>query len=210
MTTMKRLTSGDLVPGDILLHQPADPRWYERGIAWCTGSPYTHASIFIGNDTIAEARLPRVRTCSVSRPIRREKALCVLRRSFELTAAQVESLQAFVEGALKREARFDFAFPYTYYSRRLLHKLSGDPRDLTPKGCSEPVNCGRYFCTSFIVDSFYAMGLIDRSERRSYRLGGHSPADFLTDEKFGNVIGHIEGRTPRGELRQHCARAGAV
>lgn len=209
MTTMTRLTSGDLKAGDILLHQPANPKWYEKGIAWCTGSPYTHASIFIGDDTIAEARLPKVRTCSIRRPIRRENALCVLRRNSELTAKQVESLLAFVENALRREARFDFAFPYTYYSRRLMYKVSNGSRTAVQKGRLEPVNCDRYFCTSFIVDSFYAMGLIDRSEQGSYRLGRHAPADFLTDDKFGYVLGHIAGCGSRKETSGAFVQAGA-
>lgn len=208
MTKMTSLTAAHLQAGDILLHQPRNPRWFEKGIALCTGSPYTHASIYIGDNTIAEARLPLVRLCNVRKPIRREQALCVLRQHSELNANQVGLLKSFVESALSREARFDFAFPYTYYSRRLMSKLTPGPRRPVPQGPLGPANCNKYFCTSFIVDAFRAMGLIDRSERNAYRLGRHAAVDFLRDEKFGYVLGHIPGSGSESEAGLVPAWAG--
>lgn len=194
MGSLSHLTSDDLRAGDILLHQPGRPRWYEKGIAWCTASPYTHASIYIGDNTIAEARMPKVRTCCVLRAINRERALCVLRQPIELSAVQIAALHGFVDQTLQRGARFDLAFPLTYYRRKLIYRAWPGPASGPPQGPLGPSNGNRYFCASFIVDAYCAMGLVDRSEKRAYRLGRHAPADFLLDEKFGAVVGCIAGR----------------
>lgn len=192
MTNTTPLTSGDLRAGDILLHQPGNPRWYEKGIAWCTGSSYTHASIVIGDDTIAEARLPRIRTWSIRRTLRREKAICVLRQKADLTAGQIETLRHFVENTLSLGVRYDFAFPYTYFRHQLMYGRKTELMQMAQKDHSVP-DRDRYFCAAFVVACLRAMEIIDRSEHRSYWPGQHAPADFLKDEKFGCVLGQIPG-----------------
>lgn len=192
-----QLSVGDLRAGDILLHQPRNPKWYEKGIAWCTGSPYTHASIVVGDDTIAEARLPRIRTWSIRRTIKRENGLCVLRQQSDLTADQIGSLHDFVDKTLILGGRFDFAFPYTYYWHRLMHRRLNAFATAAWRSRPDPNEGRRYFCSSFVVACLWAMEIIDRSEHCIYRPGRHSPADFLNDEKFGRVLGHIPGARDR-------------
>ncbi|RYG89221.1 hypothetical protein EU803_18145 [Loktanella sp. IMCC34160] len=204
MTGKPHLTADHLRPSDILLHHPGNAKWYDRGIAWCTASPYTHASIYLGDGDIAEARLKGVRICSVTRPIRREKALCVLRQASPPSPEQVDQLRHFAQSAVARGAGFDIAFPYTYYSRRLIHRVRGGEPATPPLGPLKPENCNRYFCVSFIIDAIRAMGLIDRSERHNYQLGRHSAADLLQDRKFGYVLGHLAVRShPAPDQQTH-------
>lgn len=186
------LVPGDLLPGDVLLHEPGRRRWYEKGIALATNSPFTHASIYLGDNRIAEARLPRVRVCGIARPMRRERQLCILRQPMGLHADQVAALHAFVDAALQRNARFDYTFPLVYYGSRLARHVMPTPRSPVAHDPLPPANRARYFCTSFVVDAFRAMGLIDRTEARPYRLSSLSAADFLADEKFGGVVGYLQ------------------
>lgn len=209
VTGLPRLSACDLRAGDVLLHEPGRPTWYEKGIALGTGSPFTHASIYLGENTIAEARLSVVRTCSVRSPIKRDKTLVVLRQAPELTEVQVDMLRAFVANALKRGARFDFAFPVTYLRSRFVSKFAKAPASSEPLGPLQPANCHKYFCVSFIVDAYCAMGLIDQSERHLYRLGRHAAVDLLTDRKFGQVVGQISGRAPSEHVAPASRQAAA-
>ena len=186
------LMPGDLRPGDVLLHEPGRQRWYEKGIAVATGSRFTHASIYIGDNTIAEARRPRVRVCDIARPIRRERQLCILRQPKTLRREQVAALRSFVHAALQREARFDDAFPFVFYTSRLARRLLPATQQPMTHRPLPPANRAKYFCTSFVIDAFRAMGLIDQAEARPYRLGSHSAADLLADDKFGHVVGFLQ------------------
>lgn len=193
------LSPADLAPGDIILHCPGAQRWYERGIAFCTGSRFTHASIYLGDEMIAEARYPKVRVCAVTRPMRRERELCILRQNRGLSARQVTLLHQFVEAALAREARFDFWFPFVFYSSRFSRHLWPRLRSAEALGPLPPANRSKYFCTSFVIDAYRAMGLIDKSEGRIYQLSSLSAADLLQNDKFGAVVGHL--RTEHASLR---------
>lgn len=186
------LVPADLRPGDVLLHEPGRQRWYEKGIALATSSPFTHASIYLGDNVIAEARLPRVRVCEITRPMRRERRLCILRQPMELRPDQVIALRTFVDAALQRNARFDYTFPFVFYGSRLARRVMPIPRSTVARGPLPPANRAKYFCTSFVVDAFRAMGLIDHAEARSYRLGSLSAADLLADNKFGGVVGYLQ------------------
>ena len=194
VNAQKLLMPGDLRPGDVMLHEPGRKRWYEKGIALATGSRFTHASIYIGDNTIAEARLPRVRVCDIGRPMRRERQLCVLRQPTALRSEQVTALCDFVHAALQREARFDYAFPFAFYTNRLARRIMPEAHQPMKRGPLPPANRAKYFCTSFVVDAFRAMGLIDQAEARPYLLGSHSAADLLVDDKFGHVVGLLETR----------------
>ncbi len=193
------LVPADLRPGDILLHVPGHQRWYEKGIALATSSPFTHASIYVGGNMIAEARLPRVRVCKVFRPMRRERQLCILRQSPGLRNDQVAALHAFVDATLQRDARFDYTFPFIFYGSRLARRLMPMRQPAATCGPLPPANKTKYFCTSFVVDAFRAMGLIDRSEARAYCLGSLSAADLLADDKFGQVVGYLQTEATAAE-----------
>ena len=186
------LAPKDLQIGDVILHEPGRQFWYEKGIALATGSRFTHASLYVGDNMIAEARLPGVRVCDVQRPMRRERSLCILRRPGGLLAAQVVALQSFVGAALQRDARFDYLFPFSFYGSRFARLILPSPQASATNEPLPPENRGKYFCTSFVMDAFRAMGMIDRSEARAYRLGSLSAADILKDEKFGNPIGFLQ------------------
>ncbi|MCU4653915.1 hypothetical protein N8I71_13805 [Roseibacterium sp. SDUM158016] len=190
------MSVGDLRAGDILLHRPTNPRWYEKGIAWYTASPYTHASIVLRENTIAEARFPRIRTWSVEATLERERALCVLRQKPELTTQQIGSLHDFVEKTLTQGVRFDFAFPYTFIRQSLVPLRLDEFPAASGMDRSVANQTDRYFCSSFVVACLCEMGVITSAEYCKYPLGRHSPADLLKDEKFGNVVGHIPGTEP--------------
>lgn len=195
VSAQKMLVPEDLRPGDVMLHEPGVQRWYEKGIAIATGSRFTHASIYIGDQMIAEARAPRVRVCKIARPMRRERQLCILRQSTPLRNGQILALRAFVQAALQRETRFDYAFPFVFYGNRLVRRVLPAVQQTMPRSPLPPANRPKYFCTSFVVDAFRAMGLIDQSEARPYRLGSHSAADLLADDKFGKVVGFLQTTT---------------
>lgn len=194
VTAQKMLVPDDLRPGDVMLHEPGVQRWYEKGIAIATGSRFTHASIYIGDQMIAEARAPRVRICKIQRPMRRERQLCILRQPTPLNNKQILALRAFVQTALQREASFDYAFPFVFYGSRLVRRILPAAQQPMAHSPLPPINRPKYFCTSFVIDAFRAMGLIDQSEARPYRLGSHSAADLLVDDKFGDVVGFLQAK----------------
>jgi cell wall-associated NlpC family hydrolase len=43
----------NLLPGDILLFRSIDQKRHQRKISAVTGSPYTHAAIYLGNGDLA-------------------------------------------------------------------------------------------------------------------------------------------------------------
>ncbi len=186
------LSPDDLQIGDVILHEPGRQRWYEKGIALATGSHFTHASLYVGKNMIAEARLPRVRACKVQRVMRRERRLCILRQPDGLQRRQITALLGFVEAALEREARFDYLFPFAFYGSRFVRCILPAVRPIPNDMPLQAANRDKYFCTSFVMDAFRAIGLIDQSEARAYRLGSLSAADLLVDAKFGKPIGFLQ------------------
>jgi hypothetical protein len=49
---------GDLLPGDVLLYRSAGTKIHQQKISEATGSPYTHAAIYLGDGLVAESNFP--------------------------------------------------------------------------------------------------------------------------------------------------------
>lgn len=200
------LSYSDLLPGDVLLHRPKKPGFVQRRIAAVTDSPYTHASIYIGDGKVAEAVAKRflkgVVKSDVATTIEDCLSIGVLRSQYGFTPDRPQQLEEFVERVSTLGLRYNTRAIFTFKrnSKRYFDDQLQHIRDHYGKSDSNESLARRsYFCSAFVVSCYKAVGIIGKNGQAAYPSDVFSPGDLARDPTFGWLLGYLlpkEGSIP--------------
>ncbi|WP_174977332.1 hypothetical protein [Pandoraea communis] len=183
-----------LRPGDILLHYRSKQKLMSRAIVNVTGSPYTHASIYLGEQQIAEASPPKVRRRSLADAIADDSHVAVFRSQLGFDATRVATLNAFMEDLLMRNTWYDFGSLIGFKKRlevnaaKQLELLAQHLADNAPS--YDYVNRS-YFCSALVVACYCVVGIIGTSASTIYEPNLFSPGGLADDPTFGHIVGYL-------------------
>lgn len=199
--TSRLLTSSGLIgqnslkPGDVLLHRSMRQKPHQQAISMITGSPYTHASIYLGGGQIAEATVADgVRIASLSEQLYGDYCVGVLRSQMGFGEARIRKLHEFVHALVEAKARYDLpgVMAYPSGSRRYLQdQLEVIERNFGKFTTAEELVKDSFFCSALVVACYYVVGIIDPSAQVAYPHKLISPADLYSDPTFGWLLGYL-------------------
>jgi hypothetical protein len=178
---VQRIGAESLQVGDILLSAEAAP--LSSGIRLFTAAPVSHAAVFVGEDAVAEALGGGVRLRSVSALLVDESVIAVYRLP-RLTEAQAQRVAELARSRVGLHYDFVGAFLYVPLSvQRQACELPALPTPLRDAcirllagmqlGLAEPED--RFFCSSFVLDTFGDAGVPITMVRPRWL----TPADIL-------------------------------
>ncbi len=102
------LNSSQLLPGDVLLYRPRKPNVLQRKISSATGSPYTHAMIYLGSKLVAESGVPRgVQKNTLQKSVLGSLCVAVFRTQMGFGPERTKRLREFVDMVRTRGRFYD-------------------------------------------------------------------------------------------------------
>lgn len=190
------ISIGDLQAGDVLLHRAsAKIKTHQKIIENKTNSPYTHASIYLGNGEIAESILNKGVTKSNLTQERTEKEIIgVLRSQCGFGPERQEILRDFVSELISQNAGYDFSGVRTFNKKNTKHfdDILGEvKRNYGTVKSRHDLSKEKYFCSALVVACFYAVGIIGETAQVAYPTDVLSPGDLHRDPTFGWFYGYI-------------------
>ncbi|MDF1848784.1 MAG: YiiX/YebB-like N1pC/P60 family cysteine hydrolase [Parvibaculaceae bacterium] len=189
-----RVTIADLLPGDILLHRSATPTKLQRKITEVTSGPYTHASIYLGDKTIAEAVLSRIQKIDTTKSIDKDGHIAVLRSQASFQHQRPQKLVDFIDALISNGSRYDVRGALsnpTKHQRFFDNYLSNIEKNYGASQTTSELEKRNYFCSALVVASLFATGVIGESAQVGYPPDVFSPTDLLSDPTFGWLLGFI-------------------
>lgn len=186
------LQVGDLLAGDILLHRPKQPNLLQRRIMAMTDSPYTHASICLGDNCQAEFVVPTFKVNPIAPLDPATACIAVLRSQQGFDAARAQQLKDFA--AAMQDALYNAAGALALPQRSesfFADQLDIITRDYGRYQSLEDFKRQSYFCSSFVVACYSAVGVIDASAQAAYPPGVFSPGQLHRDATFGWLMGYL-------------------
>lgn len=176
--------------GDILLHRPLR-RWpHQRLISRVTGSPYTHASIYLGDGTILEA-MPFKGVCiRAMAGAGRYERIEIFRLQMTVTDERAQKLKDFARELVRSNAGYNWIGLLNFFWKRSQDVLLEDAKPLVPSALSK-----RYFCSSVVAAFLFEVGIFDTSLQLLYKEDMLSPGALHTDVSFGWHLGFLVDRS---------------
>ena len=197
-----KLNLADIQPGDVLLYRPRKANCIQRRISIATNSPYTHAAIFIGRGTIAEAvALPwliGVRERSLKKSLKGNLCVGVLRSQLGFGCDRVNELVAYVNDVKKNRKSYNFVavLDFEKSSRQYFENQLSFIRDNYGKITSKKKFAKMsFFCSAFVVACYCVVGIIGNTAHAVYKPEFFSPAGLYRDPTFGWFLGYL---VPKG------------
>jgi hypothetical protein len=190
----------DLLPGDVLLYRANGQKSYQKQITEVTGSPYTHAAIFLGNGLVAESNFPYgVVRRSVQKSIEGSRCVAVLRSQLGFGGDRPRQLNEFVDSVLENNRFYDLIGVVTFnkaakqYQENQLDFIRCNYGEVTT---NTELAKQRFFCSAFVVACYSVAGVIGPSAQVAYVPDMISPGNLYQDPTFGWVLGYL---LPEGE-----------
>ncbi|MDE4063249.1 YiiX/YebB-like N1pC/P60 family cysteine hydrolase [Phaeobacter gallaeciensis] len=184
----------ELLPGDILLYVSKRSKPHHWTISSVTDSPYTHASIYIGDGLVAESNpLNGVSKCDVQSSIRKSKCVAVLRTQMGFGLDRQTLLKNFVDEVVDKGNLYDFsvvAFALTKaeHTKNLMSQIKENYGRVTS---ADDFAQQQYFCSSFVVACYTITNVIDGTAQILYQPNAYSPGDLYRDATFGWLLGYL-------------------
>ena len=186
------LQGTDLRAGDILLHRPKMPNLTQQLISKKTGSPYTHASICLGENRQAEFVWPEFEVNSISPLDQATACIAVLRSQMVFGAERVRKLREFAAAVKGVGYNFQGALALPKTSTRFFdNQLEVISREFGQYRCIEEFQQRSYFCSSFVVACYSVVEIIDKSAQVAYPPDAFSPGHLYADATFGWLLGYL-------------------
>ena len=189
------LNTSHLLPGDVLLFRPLKPNIVQRSISAATGSPYTHAAIYVGDGLIAESVVPDgVVESAIQDSIPGNRCVAVLRSQYVFSKNRAQELRKFVNEVLAREKRYNFAdlVKFKSQSGAYFNDQFDFIRTNYGKVTSKSELAERsFFCSAFIVGCYAVVGIIDDTAQVAYQPEFFSPGHLHQDPTFGWLLGYL-------------------
>jgi hypothetical protein len=194
-TSALAITDGDLLPGDVLLYRPRTPNLVQSKISEATGSPYSHAAIYLGGGMIADSRFPLgVKRRKLSSMMRGAQCVAVLRTQLGFGPRRAFELDAFVTSVVGSRKLYDllgvrsFEERWAERSHNELDFLRANYGKVTTK---EAFAKRSFFCSAFIVACYTVVGLIGASAQAAYPPDYFAPGHLFEDPTFGWLLGYL-------------------
>lgn len=185
----------DLRPGDVLLFRPRKTNRIQSSIARATGSPYTHAAIYLGDGMIAESVVRRGVSSSALRDLI-DSSLCVavLRSSMGFGDERVRKLMAFVTSVLGNRKFYNFVSALSFGKRSAEHfetQLDFIRQNYGKVISEQEFAKKSFFCSAFVVACFAVVGIIGETAQVAYQPDYFSPRHLGEDPTFGWLLGFL-------------------
>lgn len=185
----------DLRAGDILLYRSAKPNIVSRKISEVTGSPYTHASIYVGDGKVAESNPPGgVKLHPVEKSIKGSRCVAVLRSQMKFDGARPGELEAFVKLVLGEGRFYDLAGAFAFKGRS--RHFFDRQLEIIREGYGKVATAAEYaqrsfFCSAFVVACYAAVKVIGDTAQPAYEPDAFSPGHLAGDPTFGWLLGFL-------------------
>lgn len=194
------LKAADLLPGDVLLYRSGNEKIHQRKILEATGSPYTHAAIYLGDGLVAESNFPLgVGKNPLEDSIKGCRYVAVLRSQAGFDRDRPRKLNKFV-GAIINQGRFynliavaGFGKASKEYFNNQLEIVRKNYGKVTS---NEDFAKQSFFCSGFVVACYAVVGIIGPTAQIAYLPEAFSPGSLYQDPTFGWLLGFL---VPNGE-----------
>jgi hypothetical protein len=184
-----------LLPGDVLLYRPKKPNIVAQKISDATGSPYTHAAIYIGEGKVAESNFPGgVRTHAVDESIKGCQCVAVLRSQLGFGGERPQKLNALVSAVMQNNRFYNliavagFERTSKAYFDAQLDIVRSNYGKVT---LAEEFAQQSFFCSAFVVACYSVVGIIGPTAQVAYLPNAFSPGSLYQDPTFGWLLGYL-------------------
>lgn len=184
----------DLLPGDILVFRAVDPDALTKRISRSTGSPYTHAAVYLGDLDVLEAGDEIVEVRRLSNLDKEDCVIGVFRSQCGFGEDRVRTLREFAARLAGNDLAYDkdglknFRQTRTEFEEELFDRLRLDYGKVLTK---DELERRPYFCSSLVVASYIVCGIIGDTAQLAYQLDAFSPADLHREPTFGWFLGYV-------------------
>lgn len=189
------LDPSDLLPGDVLLYRSDGEKKHRRKISEATGSPYTHAAIYLGDGLVAESNFPNgVGKHPVADSIKGCRCVAVLRSQLGFGGDRPRKLNEFVDSVLANKKLYNFIDVLKFKGRsdayfdNQLDFIRENYGNLTSH---DEFAERSFFCSAFVVACYTVVGIIDDSAQVAYQPNNFSPGHLPQDPTFGWLLGFL-------------------
>jgi hypothetical protein len=188
------LDCGELLPGDILLFRAIAPDETARIISRASGSPYTHAAVYLGGGDVIEAGYPMVERRQLGEADKQDYIIGVLRSQLGFSEGRVHALQTFADALIASHAKYDLRGALkqkqtrSQFEEELLDLLTQHYGKVVSK---EEFEQRSYFCSALVVACYTVSGIIGDTAQLAYKADAFSPADLHGDPTFGWFLGYV-------------------
>lgn len=185
----------DLLPGDVLLYRAGRQKLHQQTISTVTGSPYTHAAIFLGDGLVAESNFPLgVGKRPVEDSIAGSGCVAVLRSQYGFGGQRPRQLNAFVDSVLAQGRFYDLLGAVNFGKASKQHE--GDQLDFIRRNygqvtSNEEFAKQSFFCSALVVACYSVAGVIGPSAQVAYVPAMFSPGSLHQDPTFGWLLGYL-------------------
>jgi hypothetical protein len=185
----------DLLPGDVLLYRANRQKFHQQQISAVTGSPYTHAAIFLGDGLVAESNFPRgVAKRPVEESIKGSGCVAVLRSQLGFSGNRPRQLNEFVESVLANGRFYDLIGAVNFGKATKQHgedQLDFIRLNYGKVTSSDDLAKQSFFCSAFVVACYSVAGVIGPSAQVAYVPDMFSPGSLHQDPTFGWFLGYL-------------------
>jgi hypothetical protein len=184
-----------LMPGDVLLYRPRNPNILQQSISEATGGPYTHASIYLGDNIIAESRVPLgVIKTALKDSIQGNQCIAVLRSQYGFGGDRSRKLNEFVAAVLERRKFYNLIavanfkkHSAEYFDNQLEFVRKNYGKVTSHEEFAEQ----SFFCSAFVVACYAVVGIIGENAQAAYKPNFFSPGHLYQDSTFGWLLGYL-------------------
>ena len=186
----------DLLPGDILLHRSAKRKLHQKLIEKKTGSPYTHAAIFLGGGLVAEADVRHgVHKTDLIKSTEGSRCVAVLRSQMGFSPVRCAKLVNFVDRVIANNKSYNFKSVVNF--RKNVDAFLDNQLEILNNSYALSVKTDEefarasYFCSGLVVACYSVVGIIDGSAQPLFPANIFSPASLHDDGTFGWFLGYL-------------------
>ncbi|MFW3383498.1 hypothetical protein ACN2C1_07855 [Aliarcobacter butzleri] len=156
---------------------------------------YVHASIYFGENEVAEAIKPNVQITTFEKSIEVYDHIAVLRQPDAWHAKNISKFKSFVQDLIINKAKFNRQ-GIKAFKTNLKAKYRSEQENLKNyfDGKYQPKSPFKeeYFCSEFVVSVYIAIGFISESAAIIYNPEVMSPSSLGNDPTFGTFLGYIK------------------
>jgi hypothetical protein len=198
--TPKIISLADLKTGDFFLHYSADTNFFSRRIRATCKSDYTHASIYLGDELIAEAIVSGVQRVKLVKRSRKKGHIAVFRTT-NFQREDTKALNDFIKRLLRIRTAYKWWVLPHFVSRRdehfssILEKL--DKHFKTKPKRKWFITRQAYFCSGLVLACYVAIGVIGKDAAVWFDPDFFSPIDLVRTD-IGIFVGYL--KSPDYEL----------
>lgn len=180
--------------GDVFLHYRAKRKGITYVIESATGSPYTHASIYLGDGLLAEASPPKVCKTPLIKAMADDSHIAVFRSQCGFGPDRATRLNAFIDQLIQQSTWYDLLGLVGFSSRKELHESTQLDRlhEFFENNAPQHTLTNRpFFCSALVVACYCVVGIIDDCAAVIYSPDVYSPGALGTEPTFGHIFGYL-------------------